>query len=82
LDAPPETSSIQDPTLMGEVTLKTRNMLRARSGRPRSETRSAGDTTSAAAPTYSDVFARRSLPATRASPWSTLDAPARPPKKR
>src|SRR3954454_8571867 len=44
--APPETPRIQLPTLIGEVTLKTRNMFRKRSGRPRSEISSAGLTTS------------------------------------
>src|SRR5919201_5056691 len=35
--APPETKSTHEPTLIGEVTLNTRNMFRNRSGRPRSE---------------------------------------------
>ena len=39
------------PTLIGDVTLKTRSMLRKRSGRPRSVISSAGETSSAAAPT-------------------------------
>ena len=49
--APPETKSTHDPTLIGEVTLKTRSMFRKRSGRPRSEIRRTGETRSAAAPT-------------------------------
>ena len=82
LDAPPETSSIQDPTLIGEVTLKTRNMFRKRSGRPRSETSSAGLTMSATAPTYSERLASVSLPAIRATRLSTDEPPARPPVKK
>ena len=50
-DAVPETNRTQLPTLIGEVTLKTRSMFRKRSGRPRSETRSTGLTRSPAAPT-------------------------------
>ena len=49
-EAPPEMKRVQLPTLIGEVTLKTRSMLRKRSGRPRSEINNAGPTTSAAAP--------------------------------
>src|SRR5581483_4504693 len=49
-DAPPETSRIHDPTLIGDVTLNTRNMCRKRSGRPRSEISSSGEATSATAP--------------------------------
>ena len=49
LAAPPAASS-QEPTLIGEVTLKTRNMFSIRSGRPRSLTSSTGLTASAAAP--------------------------------
>src|SRR4051795_11742382 len=51
-DAPPETTRIQLPTLIGEVTLKTRSMFRKRSGRPRSEMSRSGDAISIAAPTY------------------------------
>jgi hypothetical protein len=50
-DAPPDTNRIHEPTLIGDVTLKTRSMCRNRSGLPRSEISSAGETTSAAAPT-------------------------------
>ena len=59
-DAPPETKRIHDPTLIGDVTLKTRSILRKRSGRPRSEINNSGETASAAAPTYNAVFASRS----------------------
>jgi hypothetical protein len=48
--AVPEQARIQEPTLIGEVTLKTRSMFRNRSGRPRSEIRSTGLTPSATAP--------------------------------
>ena len=81
-DAPPETKRIQLPTLIGDVTLKTRSMLRKRSGRPRSEMSSAGETTSAAAPRKRLVRASRSLPVTRATPCNTDDAPAMPPVKK
>ncbi len=46
--APPLVARIQEPTLIGEVTLKTRSMFRKRSGRPRSEISSAGLTASPA----------------------------------
>jgi hypothetical protein len=45
---PPLAPSSHEPTLIGEVGLKTRNMLRNRSGRPRSAIRSGGATSSAA----------------------------------
>ena len=51
LDEPLDATRIQLPTLIGEVTLKTRSMFRNRSGRPRSEMSSTGETSSAAAPT-------------------------------
>src|SRR4029078_9384399 len=75
--APPETPRIQPPTLTREVTLKTRNMFRKRSGRPRSETSSAGLTMSATAPTYSERLASVSLPALPATPLITHEPPPR-----
>src|SRR5262249_60725412 len=78
----PDPTRIQEPTLIGEVTLKTRSMFRNRSGRPRSDTSSAGLTTSAPRPIHSDVRARRSFPAVRAARLSTDHAPARPPVKK
>ena len=81
-DAPLDTNRIQLPTLIGEVTLKTRSMFRNRSGRPRSETRRIGEASSIAAPTKRLVRARRSLPVSRATPCSTDDPPATPPVKR
>src|SRR4051812_22612574 len=78
-EAPPETTRIQLPTLIGDVTLNILSMFKKRSGRPRSEMRRIGDAASATAPTYSALFARRSLPVTRAMPWRTEDAPAIPP---
>lgn len=74
-------ASSQLPTLMGEVTLKTRSMFRNRSGRPRSETRSAGETVSAPSPTSRLVRASLSFPAARAASESAADAPPRPPAK-
>jgi hypothetical protein len=47
-----EATRIQLPTLIGEVSLNTRSMFRNRSGRPRSEMRSMGETASIAAPTF------------------------------
>ena len=82
LVAPLETKRIQLPTLIGEVTLNTRSMLRKRSGLPRSEISRIGETISAAAPTYSADFARRSFPLSFASRCMTLEPPARPPVKR
>ena len=43
-EAPPLTSSTQEPTFIGEVTLNTRSMWWKRSGRPRSEISRAGET--------------------------------------
>jgi hypothetical protein len=51
LDAPPEATRIQLPTLIGDVGLNTRSMFRNRSGRPRSLIKRTGETRSAAAPT-------------------------------
>src|SRR5581483_2958206 len=81
-DAPPLTRRIQAPTFIGEVTLNTRSMWWNRSGRPRSETSSSGDTASATAPTYSAVFESFSFPVSLAPSESTEDAPARPPVKK
>jgi hypothetical protein len=78
-DALPDTSRIQLPTLIGDVALNIRNMFRKRSGRPRSLTSRAGETTSATAPMKSARFARGSFPVTCATPCSTADAPAIPP---
>ena len=81
-DAPLETARIQLPTLIGDVTLNTRNMFRNRSGRPRSEISSAGETSSIAAPTYRLDLASRSFPVSRARPCSTAQPPATPPVNR
>src|SRR5690348_9020807 len=80
--AAPEPARIHEPTLIGEVTLKTRNMFRKRSGRPRSLTSSTGLTTSAASPIHIDVFASRSLRAARAVRLRIDEAPASPPVKK
>jgi hypothetical protein len=82
LDAPPETSRIQLPTLIGDVTLKTRNIFRNRSGRPRSEISSSGLTTSATALRKRLRRASVSFPVTRAPRCRSDDAPAIPPKKK
>jgi hypothetical protein len=78
----PKPVRIQDPTLIGDVTLNTRSMYRNRSGRPRSETSSAGLTT---APPRAPNAARRasaSLPCRLAASDSGSEAPARPPVKK
>src|SRR5207248_3868534 len=81
-DAPLETNRIQEPTLIGEVTLKTRSMFRKRSGRPRSEIRSAGLTRSASALRKRLRRASVSLPPIRAARLKTDEAPASPPVKK
>ena len=73
---------IHEPTLIGDVTLKTRNMFKKRSGRPRSETSSAGLTASPAMLMYSAAFASGRLPVARAARPRIDEAPASPPVKR
>jgi hypothetical protein len=78
----PYEASSQEPTLIGDVTLNTRIMLRKRSGRPRSRTSATADSPIAPA---AAVFAARDsswLPVSWANPASTDDAPARPPRNR
>ena len=62
IDAGAKAVSIQLPTLMGDVGLATRNMLRNRAGRPRSTTRSGPLTAMPAADASSADRARRRLP--------------------
>ena len=80
--APLVAASTHAPTFNGDVTLKTRSMLKKRAGRPRSAISSGG----LAARAASDAAqARRSsarLPETCAAAPSAADAPARPPAKR
>ena len=82
MQQPPKTVSPQVPTDIGERTLKTRSMWWNRSGRPRSDTRSAGETASAAAPTYNAVLDSFSFPKSFAARLSTDDAPPIPPVKK
>jgi len=73
---------IQEPTLIGEVTLNMRSMLRKRCGRPRSEISRPGLTPM---PTIDAAQARRprtSLPRASARSASPAEAPARPPAKK
>jgi hypothetical protein len=78
----PLAASTHDPTLIGEVTLKSRSMLRKRAGRPRSEMSSAGLTAIPAKAFSHARRARSSLPARPAASASPADAPARPPVKK
>ena len=52
--AEPLEARIHEPTLIGEVTLNIRSMLRKRVGRPRSEMRSAGLETNGQTPGAAD----------------------------
>src|SRR3954454_12138951 len=80
--ARPLALSSHEPTLIGEVTLKTRSMLTKRDGLPSSEIRSAG---LAPTPATALSHARRasaSLPRASASSASIADAPPTPPVKK
>ena len=78
----PYPASSQEPTLIGELGLKTRSMLVNRAGRPRSWTRAAADRL--IAPSALTLAARASSrwPDRWAAAASTEEAPARPPKNR
>ena len=80
--AGPNEERIQVPTLIGEVGLKTRSMLRNRAGRPRSEIRRGGLTDTPASAASRAFLARASLPLKRATRARSADAPARPPAKK
>ena len=71
-----------EPTLIGEVTLTTRSMLRKRRGLPRSEVRSIGLTESDAREISHDLRARSRLPVRSAAKARVADAPPRPPVKK
>src|SRR5262245_55076189 len=73
---------IQLPTLMGDVTLNTRSMLRSRSGRPRSDMSKSGLTAFATDAIWMLRWASSSLPETRATRLNTDDAPPSPPVKK
>src|SRR3954453_3773090 len=73
---------IHEPTLIGEVTLNSRSMLRNRDDLPRSEISSAGLTPT---PASAHAHARRAsspLPRTPAASASPADAPPTPPVKK
>src|ERR1035438_2495974 len=78
----PYKASSQEPTLIGDVTLNTRNMFTKRSGRPRSCTSAAADNPMAPAAAVFDTRESSWLPVSWANPASTDDAPASPPRNR
>src|SRR5688500_4807135 len=71
-----------DPTLIGDVGLKTRSMLRKRSGRPRSRMRSTGLTPKAASAINQDRRAREWFRASPATKARVVEAPPSPPVKK
>ena len=76
-------TSVQAPTDIGLCSLKTRSMLRKRSGRPRSPINSAGEATPPTAAIHRASRTRRAIPArSRAADAMTAAAPAAPPTKR
>lgn len=80
--AVPKIVTNQVPTLIAEVGLKTRSIRKKRSGRPRSEISSGGET---AMPTRETAAARRArgtLPNRRDHMCSGAAAPESPPKKK
>src|SRR5439155_24884661 len=81
-DAVPLAASVHEPTLIGERSLKTRNMLRKRSGRPRSLIRSGGLAAQASAATRVAARERLPRPAARATRARVAAPPATPPAKK
>src|SRR5919199_6941731 len=80
--ASPAALRIHEPTLIGDVTLNSRSMLRNRDDLPRSEISSGG---LAATPASAQAHARRassSLPRRPASSASPADVPPTPPVKK
>src|SRR3954469_9531363 len=73
---------IQEPTLIGEVTLKTRSMLKKRSRRPRSAIRSIGLAETPANAISQARLASRRLPVRVAAYPRAEEAPPRPPAKK
>jgi len=82
LMAAPNAERIQDPTLIGEVTLKTRSMFRNRCGTPRSAISSTGATSTPANAARRWTLARPSSPRKRAQAHCTAAAPAMPPTQK
>src|SRR4051812_49512565 len=80
--AAPLIERIHEPTLIGDVTLKTRSMLRNRSGLPRSEVRRRGLTAMPPSAISQHRRASSRLPARSAAQASVADAPPRPPVKK
>jgi hypothetical protein len=76
-------TSVHTPTDIGLWTLKTRSMLRKRSGRPRSEISSGGDATALAAAIHRACRTRSGSPPRRcATAAITAAAPDAPPTKK
>jgi hypothetical protein len=75
----PNEARIHEPTLIGEVILKTRSMFAKRAGRPRSAIRSTGAASAPASAARFSTLARRSAPRIRAHTHSMAAAPAIPP---
>src|SRR4051812_20009573 len=78
----PPIARSHEPTLIGEVTLKTRSMLRKRSGLPRSEVSRSGLTESAPNAISQERRASSRLPVRAAASANVADAPPRPPVKK
>src|SRR5206468_2348023 len=78
----PVAARIHDPTLIGDVTLNTRSMLKNRAGTPRSRISKIGLPVPAARQMRPALRASLRLPVTSAVQASIADAPVRPPKKK
>ena len=78
----PKADSSHVPTLMGDVTLATRSMLRNRRGRPRSATRRTPLAATAVDDATRQRRARRWSPVSRPPAASRADPPAMPPVKK
>lgn len=78
----PNPVKIHEPTLIGEVTLKTRSMYRNRIGFPRSLISSGGLTAAPASATSAARWASTWLPLPWAKKASGAAAPATPPVKK
>src|SRR3954452_9908057 len=81
-DEDPKPASNHEPTLIGEVGLKTRNMLKNRDGFPRSCTRATPDIAAPAVATSFERWASASKPRSCAPVASSDDPAASPPRNR
>src|SRR5688572_13506437 len=78
----PDNATTQDPTLIGDVILKTRSMLRKRAGRPRSVISSTGFAMEASIATAQERRASRRWPASSAASAKVDAPPVSPPVKK